>query len=120
LDGPRLPILPKINKREGNEIYKKTKGDLIINSALRSMAALPSSPNLATSGTSAIIDAVANEIPETALATRGDEALAAVGAEKSGQRKIVKKKRRPARPQVHYTRFNPTHRSFSSSFKPLY
>ncbi|KAF8428688.1 pre-mRNA splicing factor CWC2 [Tirmania nivea] len=64
------------------------------------MATTPSPPNLATVGTSAIVDAVADEIPETALATRGDEALAAVGAEKSGQRKIVKKKRRPARPQV--------------------
>lgn len=64
------------------------------------MATTPSPPNLATSGTSAIIDAVADAIPDTALATRGDEALAAVGAEKSGQRRTVKKKRRPARPQV--------------------
>lgn len=63
------------------------------------MATTQAPPDLATS---LIVDAVAEaqSVPENALTTKGDQALAAAGAAKSGQKKIVKKKRRPARPQV--------------------
>ncbi|KAF8463585.1 hypothetical protein BDZ91DRAFT_698203 [Kalaharituber pfeilii] len=58
-------------------------------------------PNVATGGSDAIINAANDSIPEKAFTTLGDQALAEVGAEKAGARKIVKKKRRrPARPQV--------------------
>lgn len=66
------------------------------------MATTQHPPNLATSRASTIANVVAEAqfIPESALTTKGDQALAAAGAAKSGQKKIVKKKRRPARPQV--------------------
>ncbi|KAI5806548.1 putative cell cycle control protein [Peziza echinospora] len=56
----------------------------------------PSAPSQASTAPPPTTATIPDTIPESALTTQGDLAL----AEKSGTRRLIKKKRRPARPQV--------------------